>query len=132
MTSFDPDAAASPDAGIFGLPHAEADARVVLVPVPFAATVSYGGGAENGPDAILAASRQVDLFDLQVGRPYESGIHLRAPDPRIRPANDRARALAKPIVDRGGAGPGDREAIAAIEAAGALVNESVHAAVREL
>jgi len=56
MDAFDPSAAASPESGIFGLPHEEHDARVVLIPMPFAATVSYGGGAEKGPQAILKAS----------------------------------------------------------------------------
>src|SRR5690606_39907230 len=43
--SFDPNAAAAPDSGIFGLTTPETESAVVLVPVPFAATVSYGGGA---------------------------------------------------------------------------------------
>ena len=60
MTVFDPDAAASKDSGLFGLSTRYADAKIVVAPVPFAATVSYGGGAERGPDAILAASHQVD------------------------------------------------------------------------
>ena len=45
MTAFDPDAAAAAGSGIFGMNTSREDARVVLVPVPFAATVSYGGGA---------------------------------------------------------------------------------------
>lgn len=131
MSSFDPDAAAT-GSGIYGLPHAEADAAVVLVPVPFAATVSYGGGAERGPDAILAASRQVDLYDLENGRPYEAGIHLRAADPRLLPAHEQARALAGPIIARGGAGPADARAVAAVDQAGELVNASVHAATKAI
>ena len=81
MRSFDPNAAAAPDGGIYGLPHTAAESKVILVPVPFAATVSYGGGAEKEPDAILAASRQVDLYDLQFGRIYEAGLHLLAAEP---------------------------------------------------
>ena len=63
--AFDPSAAAQPGSGVFGLPHSEAEAGVVLVPVPFEATTSYGGGTSGGPEAILAASRQVDLFDVE-------------------------------------------------------------------
>ncbi len=123
MTAFDPSAAAGPDSGIFGLPHRERDAAVVLVPVPFAATVSYGGGAERGPAAILAASRQVDLYDHQFGRVDEAGIHLRAADPRLEPAHRSARTLVEPIVARGGSTAADRLAIEAIDGAGALVND---------
>jgi agmatinase len=125
MVSFDPDAAAAPGSGIFGLTHGEADAAIVLLPVPFAATVSYGGGAENGPAAILAASKQVDLYDLQFGRVYEAGIHLRAEPADVRAWHDDARARAEDVIARGGAKRGDA-AVAAIDAAGERVNAHVH------
>src|SRR5262249_54864880 len=81
MTStFDPNAPAGPGSGIFGLPHTPEQARVVVVPVPFEATCSYGGGTADGPSAILRASRQVDLFDVETGRPYEDGIAM-LPEP---------------------------------------------------
>ncbi|MCB9556802.1 MAG: agmatinase [Deltaproteobacteria bacterium] len=54
-----------------------ADARVVLLPVPYDATVSYGGGAKHGPAAIIAASQQIELWDVELGcRPANVGIHL--------------------------------------------------------
>lgn len=130
MTSFDPNAAATLGSGVFGLPYSERESRVVLVPVPFAATVSYGGGAEAGPDAILAASRQVDLFDLQFGRCYEKGIHMRAADPRLLQAHGEARPLAQRVIEQGG--HGDAATFAAIDAAGVLVNDVVFAAVDEI
>src|SRR5262245_66422168 len=68
---FDPDAAAAPGSGIFGLPFRAEESRVVILPVPFEGTTSYGGGASRGPAAILAASRQVDLFDIEAGHPYD-------------------------------------------------------------
>jgi agmatinase len=86
--TFDPNAAASPDSGIFGLSDTPESARVVLVPVPFEATTSYGGGTSQGPAAILRASRQVDLWDLETGKPYEAGIAMlperQFPQPRSR------------------------------------------------
>ncbi|MCB9884977.1 MAG: agmatinase family protein [Planctomycetes bacterium] len=128
MTAFDPNAAAQ-HGGIFGLPGDPDRAAIHLVPVPFAATVSYGGGAENGPAAILAASQQVDLFDLQFGRVYEAGIHMLAADPRLADVHARARPLAEQVVAQGG---GDAAAVAPIDAAGALVNEIVHAQTRAI
>ncbi|MCA8941420.1 MAG: agmatinase family protein [Planctomycetes bacterium] len=76
MSSFDPNAAAAEGSGIFGLPGGVDESSLVIVPVPFAATVSYGRGTERGPAAVLEASHQVDLYDLQTGRPYERGIHM--------------------------------------------------------
>lgn len=51
-------------------------ARVVIWPVPFEKTVSYGGGTRNGPEAIIDASRNMELFDEEVGGETATiGIH---------------------------------------------------------
>lgn len=50
------------------LPEATAEytqAAVLLLPIPFEATVSYGHGTVNGPDAIIDASQQVELYDRE-------------------------------------------------------------------
>jgi agmatinase len=104
--SFDPGAAGLPGQA-YGLPHSVDEARVVLVPVPFEATTSYGGGAAEGPSAVLRASAQVDLFDLETGRPYVDGIAMLPEEPRVRVWNSEARRLAEPIIEAGGAPPGD-------------------------
>lgn len=101
---FDPSAAALPGSGIFGLPHGEGAAALVLVPVPFEATTSYGGGCSRGPEAILAASRQVDLFDVETGRPYEKGIHMIAPPEEVQNLARTGRAAAAPVIAAGGTG----------------------------
>lgn len=38
---------------------------VLLLPVPYEATVSYGGGTADGPAAIIQASQQVELYDRE-------------------------------------------------------------------
>ena len=74
--SFDPSAPGL-SGQAFGLPHSPDEAQVVLVPVPFEATTSYGGGTAEGParDPRRPAA-QVDLFDVETGRPYERGIAM--------------------------------------------------------
>ena len=52
--SFDPNAAAAADSGIFGLPFAPDEARVVLLPVPWDATTSYGSGVKAAVSGISA------------------------------------------------------------------------------
>jgi agmatinase len=116
--SFDPNAPSQPGSGVFGLPHRESEALVVLIPVPWEATTSYGGGASDGPKAILEASRQVDLFDLDVEKPYQQGIHMLPEAEEIIAANGKGKALAAKIVDAGGAGS-EPELLAAL----ARVNE---------
>lgn len=100
--NFDPNAASSADSGIFGLPHSEDESHVVFIPVPWEATTSYGGGTVNGPRAILAASRQVDLYHRQVLRPYEAGLHMRGESGVVRVWNDEARPLARNVIATGG------------------------------
>jgi agmatinase len=101
---FDPNAPAPPGSGIYGLPHSEAEAQVVLVPVPWEATTSYGGGAAEGPRAILDASMQVDLYDLDVDRPYQHGIHMLPLPSDVLAWNEEGRGLAKRVIEKGGAG----------------------------
>lgn len=49
-------------------PHGSFDgARVLILPVPLEATVSWGGGTGAGPRAIIEASRQVELYDREHG-----------------------------------------------------------------
>jgi agmatinase len=99
--AFDPDAAAMGD-GIYGLPHSPEEAEVVLVPVPWAATVSYRPGTADGPAAVLAASRQVDLLDRETGRPYERGIAMLPVPGELRGKSDAARAIAERVIEAGG------------------------------
>lgn len=116
---FDPDAAAPADAGIYGLPFTPEEARVVVVPVPFEATTSYGGGTSDGPAAVFEASRQVDLFDRETGRPYEQGIAmLDIPDDVIA-WNAEAKELAAGVIEAGGEVAGNH----ALEEALRRVNE---------
>ncbi len=103
--AFDPNAAAAPGSGVFGLSHSEVEAKVVLVPVPFEATTSYGGGAARGPEAILAASRQVDLWDAETGRPYQAGIHMLPAPEQVRMLDRRARVDAERVIAAGGLSP---------------------------
>lgn len=98
MSGFDPNAAADRDAGIFGLDDAPEDAGVVLLPVPWDATASYRDGAAGGPAAILHASHQVDLFDVDTGRPYEAGIAMLADPDGVSEWNLEARAAAVRVM----------------------------------
>jgi agmatinase len=116
--TFDPGAPAHGD-GIYGLPHGPDDARIVIIPVPWEPTTSYGRGTVRGPASILHGSRQVDLFDAQTGRPYEAGIALLPVDPEIVRWNAEACAASEPVIAAGGEVAGDPD----LEARLARVNE---------
>lgn len=130
--TFDPDAAAQPGSGIFGLPHTRKQAGIVLLPVPFGATTSYGGHTADGPAAIFEASMQVDLFDHQFGRVYERGIFMEKIRGRILRLSAEARRLAHPIIRRGGASRKHRRALAKVDAAGESINEFTYDAAKAI
>ena len=116
---FDPNAAATADSQVFGLPYSEKEAALVFIPVPWEATTSYGGGTSNGPQAIFEASKQVDLFDIDVIKPYEPGLYMRGESTEVRAWNDKAKAEAQKIIAAAGVVEGDR----ALQAALTKVNE---------
>ena len=53
---------------------APADAAFHVIPVPFEASVSYGSGTRNGPDAILHASTQLEAY-IDGAVPGDAGIY---------------------------------------------------------
>jgi len=120
MLDFDPNSAPGEDTGVFGLPHEEKDAALVLVPVPWEATTSYGGGTSKGPAAILAASGQVDLFDGEVHRPYEPGIFMRPESKEVRAWNKTAKAAAQKVIKQGGRIEGNKSLQKALKTANDL------------
>jgi agmatinase len=76
MTRYTP----MPPENFGGLPdeHSQyATSRAVIFPVPLERTTSYEHGTRNGPAAILAASRNMELYDEEFElEPYkEIGIH---------------------------------------------------------
>lgn len=132
---FDPNAPAPLDSGIFGLPFTEDEAALLLLPIPWEATTSYGGGTSEGPAAILAASKQVDLFDLDVERPYEPGIFLLDAPLGISARNDEGKSCARKIIEAGGETNGDPSlevALARVNVLSAEVNEAVYAASKSV
>ena len=54
-----------------------ASSKVVLVPVPYDGTSTYGKGADKGPDAILDAAENMELYDIETGTEvYKNGIFI--------------------------------------------------------
>jgi agmatinase len=44
------------------------EAKVVIIPVPYEGTVSYGLGTKSGPEEIINASWQIESFDFELGK----------------------------------------------------------------
>lgn len=122
-----------PEEGIYGVESSPEDARVILIPVPWEATTSYGRGTASGPAAIAEASVQVDLFDLALARlglpdPSAQGIALLPVDPDIAKAAEEASEVALRVIAAYHAGapasPSDPDRVR-VNQLSALLNERV-------
>jgi agmatinase len=83
------------------------DAEAIVLPIPYEATVTYGGGAREGPEAILSASRQVELWDEENNWDPSQKIKLTTALPLNPEASgpqamlDKIRKVAQPWVFQG-------------------------------
>lgn len=67
-------------AGVFGgIPEENSDykkSKVAILPIPFDKTTTYAHGSEKGPAALIEASRNMELYDVETGQEiYKIGIH---------------------------------------------------------
>ena len=61
-------------------------AKAVIIPFGLEASVSYGGGTAKGPQAMIDASHQVELFDEHFWcEPYKKIGIVTLPEPEINP-----------------------------------------------
>lgn len=99
FSNYDPNSVGNPNNNIFGLPTSEEDARLVIVPVPWEVTVSYGAGTARAPEAIFKASLQVDLFDPEFPDAWKQGYYMRPSDKKILMKSDYLRKEAELYID---------------------------------
>ncbi len=76
MSNFDPNGVGIANGNIFGFPVKEQEANIVLIPIPWDATASYGKGTSDGPQAILDASTQLDFYHPQLERAFETKVFM--------------------------------------------------------
>ena len=54
--------------------------KIVLIPVPYDGTSTWKKGADKGPDAFLAASENMELYDIETdSEVYKQGVFLSPP-----------------------------------------------------
>jgi agmatinase len=90
---------------IKSLPVKEAEA--VVLPIPYEGTTTYGGGTREGPEAILAASRQVELWDEEYNWDPTAAIRLATAQPILpevagpQAMLDKIKRIVQPWVAQG-------------------------------
>ncbi len=85
---------------LFGLPFDYESANLIVFGVPWEVTVSYGAGTAKGPQRILDASPQLDLFDVDNPNGWKQGIFMAEIPQDILDKNTYYRYLAATIIER--------------------------------
>jgi agmatinase len=126
---YNPSGVGEINGNIFGLPCDYESANLIVIPVPWEVTVSYGAGTAKAPQQILDASIQLDLFDFDHPDGWKQGIFMMEIPQDICEKNEYYRTLAAKIIARLAQGeqltatPDLTPVLTAINQAGEQVNQ---------
>ena len=98
IENFDPSQPGLADATVFGLPFTAEESEIIIIPVPWEVTVSYGSGASEGPAAIFDASFQVDLLHQDFPELWKLGIYMDEAPQDWAKNSKKYKDLAQPII----------------------------------
>jgi agmatinase len=124
--SFDPDGVGIANGNLFGFPVKEKEADIVVIPVPWDVTASYGKGTSNGPQAILDASTQLDFYHHKLLEAHLTKVFLTPISKEWKELNDRLCLDAVRYIqflEAGGKPTEDEEFSEIIE----IINQASHA-----
>ena len=99
IDNFDPSQPGLADANIYGLPFTAEESEIIIVPVPWEVTVSYGAGASEGPEAIFNASFQIDLLHQEFPELWKLGIYVDEAPESWSTLSEKYKGLAQPIIE---------------------------------
>jgi len=89
-----------PKHNLFGIEKQDYDsAKVAVLPVPYDATTTYKTGSREGPDAIINASRNIELYSYELGADIsELGIYtLPAMSPDLSSPENMTDSVKKEV-----------------------------------
>lgn len=95
---FNPNNVAVDNGNFFGFPKPKNKAKVVLLPVPWDVTVSYGSGTANGPEAIQKASLQLDFYDFDIPEVWNIELETAPFDSAVKKESVRWREKASKAI----------------------------------
>ncbi|MFH1121205.1 MAG: agmatinase family protein [Bacteroidota bacterium] len=99
IAGFDPNAAAPAGAGLYGLPFSAEQSDIIIIPVPWEVTVSFGSGTGRGPQSIAEASAQVDLHHHNFPELWKRGIFMDKIPDDIMLLGEKAREDALTLIE---------------------------------
>ena len=82
----------------FGFVSDLESSEVVLIPVPWEVTTSYGGGTSEAPECIREASFQLDFFHQDYQKSYNDLIHFEPSDSYVKKLNQKTCSISRKII----------------------------------
>lgn len=80
---------------LFGLPYSVEEAELLILPVPWEVTVSYLEGTARGPQVMLDASVQIDLYHHQIKDAWKNKIALLSISEELQNESNNLRELVR-------------------------------------
>ena len=133
IAQFDPNGVGQ-QGSLFGLPFTPETAEVVIIPVPWEVTVSYGSGTAQGPQAVLQASPQIDFHLADIPEAWKLGVAMEEISDVVEHESETLRVRTQAYIEwleEGGASeallPHHQELLAEVERAGATLRDHLSA-----
>lgn len=98
-TNFDPNGVGIANGNLFGFPYSIEEAELIIIPVPWDATASFGKGTSNGPQQVLDASPQLDFYHPRLQDAYKTKIAMLPIDENWKKRNDVFCAMAMEYIE---------------------------------
>jgi agmatinase len=135
ITTFNPNELGRPNGNFFALPYDSGEGEIEIISVPWDVTTSYQSGTSGGPRAILNASIQIDLFDLDIDNVWE--IKISNTELNIHQLNTANRSIAEQIIRHleNGGSVADKQIISLlnkVNQSSSLVNLMVYNAAKSI
>lgn len=98
IKNYNPSGVGVDNGNIFGLPFNFEESDIVILPVPWEVTTSFGSGTSKGPSKILEASPQLDLFHHTYPNAWKQGIYMLDISEEILQLNNKYKVKAQEII----------------------------------
>ncbi len=99
LQSFNPNDLGVDNGNLLGLPFDYDSANIIVFGMPWEVTVSYRAGTAAGPQTVLAASRQLDIFDFDNPNGWQHGIFMEQIPSHLQDKNVALRRDAARIIE---------------------------------
>ncbi|PHR42976.1 MAG: agmatinase [Fluviicola sp.] len=99
MSQFNPHDVGVANGNIFGFPVTEEQADIVIIPISWDVTASYGKGTSRGPGQILEASTQLDFYHPKLSKAYETKVFQTSINENVLKLNDQFLLETKKYID---------------------------------